>query len=120
MQRLSQSNYAAFSQLGRNPKGGSAPIATEALVRIGQLYAVETDIAGQAQRLAVRRETAAPLVKDLKTWLEAMLHKLPGGSPMAEAIRYSLSRWTGLTWFLEDGRIELDTSPVERPSGPSP
>ena len=55
-------------------KGGSAPIATEALARIGQLYAIETDIAGQdpAQRLAVRREKAAPLVKDLKTWLEAM------------------------------------------------
>jgi transposase len=101
-------------------KGGSAPIATEALARIGQLYAIESDIAGQdpAQRLAVRREKAAPLVKDLKTWLEAMLHKLPGRSPMAEAIRYSLSRWTGLTWFLEDGRIELDTNPVERAMRP--
>ncbi len=75
-------------------KGGSAPIANEALVRISQLYAIEADIAGQdpAQRLAVRREKAAPLIKGIKTWLEAMLQKLPGGSPMAGAIRYSLSR----------------------------
>jgi transposase len=64
--------------------------------------------------VAVRREKAAPVIKDLKAWLEATLHKLPGRSPMAEAIRYSLSRWDGLTWFLEDGRVELDTNPVER------
>jgi transposase len=32
----------------------------------------------------------------------------------AEAIRYALSRWEGLTRFLHDGRIELDTNPVER------
>lgn len=101
-------------------KGGSAPIANEALARIGKLYAIEADIAGQdpAQRLAVRREKAAPIVKGLKNWLEATLHKLPGRSPMAEAIRYSLSRWDGLTWFLEDGRIELDTNPVERAMRP--
>jgi transposase len=27
-------------------------------------------------------------------------------SRLAEAIRYALSRWTGLRLFLEDGRIE--------------
>jgi len=32
----------------------------------------------------------------------------------AFAIRYALSRWEGLTRFLHDGRIELDTNPVER------
>ena len=33
---------------------------------------------------------------------------------VAEAIRYALSRWDGLTRFLKDGRVELDTNPVER------
>ena len=28
-------------------------------------------------------------------------------------IRYALSHWAGLTRFLEDGRLELDTNPVE-------
>jgi transposase len=28
--------------------------------------------------------------------------------------RYALSRWEGLTRFLHDGRVELDTNPVER------
>ena len=29
-----------------------------------------------------------------------------------------LSRWEGLTRFLDDGRIELDTNSVERAIGP--
>ncbi len=101
-------------------KGGSAPIAREALQRISRLYEIETDIAGDspAARLAVRRERTAPLVQDLRAWFEEMLNKLPGRSPMAEAIRYSLMRWTGLTQFLDDGRIELDTNPVERAMRP--
>jgi transposase len=34
--------------------------------------------------------------------------------PRAEAIRYALSRWDGLSVFLDDGRVELDTNTVER------
>jgi transposase len=33
---------------------------------------------------------------------------------LADAIRYALTRWRGLTRFLHDGRVELDTNPVER------
>jgi transposase len=33
---------------------------------------------------------------------------------LAEAIRYGLNHWDGLTCFLDDGRIELDTNIVER------
>jgi len=29
-------------------------------------------------------------------------------------IRYALSRWDGLSVFLDDGRVELDTNTVER------
>ena len=38
-----------------------------------------------------------------------------GPAPIAgEAIRYALSRWEGLTRFLDDGRIEIDNNVVER------
>ena len=50
----------------------------------------------------------------LQTWFEAQLARVPGSSTIAEAIRYALSRWEGLTRFLLDGRVELDTNPVER------
>jgi transposase len=33
---------------------------------------------------------------------------------LAEAIRYALSRWEGLTRFINDGRIEIDSNTVER------
>lgn len=33
---------------------------------------------------------------------------------LADAICYALSRWKGLTYFIDDGRIELDNNAVER------
>jgi len=36
---------------------------------------------------------------------------LSGRSTLAEAIRYALARWHGLTRFVHDGRTELDTNP---------
>jgi transposase len=44
---------------------------------------------------------------------------MPANSTSEEAIRYALSRWTGLTQFLHDSRVELDTNPVERAIYPS-
>jgi transposase len=35
-------------------------------------------------------------------------------SKLAEAIRYTLGHWTGLTRFLDDGRLEVDNNTVER------
>ena len=35
-------------------------------------------------------------------------------STLAEAIRYALSRWTGLSLFLDDGRVEINSNVVER------
>src|SRR5882757_960931 len=64
--------------------------------------------------LAERRSFSRPIVRALHIWLEAQLPRVAGRSTLAEAIRYALSRWEGLTRFLHDGRIELDTNPVER------
>jgi len=97
-------------------KGGSAPIASEALERIAALYAIEKTIRGRSAdaRRAVRQEKSKPLVLALKTWLDEQLARVSGKSVIAEAIRYGLNHWDGLTRFLEDGRIELDTNIVER------
>ena len=40
--------------------------------------------------------------------------RLSGKAPTAEAIRYAFNHWDGLTLFLKDGRVELDTNIVER------
>ena len=97
-------------------KGGDAPIASEALERIAALYAIEKTIRGKSaeERRQVRQDKSKPLVASLRAWLEQQLVRVSAKAPIAEEIRYGLNHWNGLTRFLEDGRIELDTNNVER------
>jgi transposase len=97
-------------------KGGNAPIATAALDKIGALYGVEEEIRGSSSdvRRAVRQDHTRPLVDALRTWLGEQVAKLPRRSETAEAIRYGINHWNGLTCFIDDGRIEIDTNTVER------
>ena len=97
-------------------QGDGSPIVAEAVRRIAELYAVEAKIRGMApaERLALRQAMAGPLLAELKPWLEAQLARIPQSGKLAEAIRYTLVRWIGLTRFLDNGRVELDTKPVER------
>jgi transposase len=95
---------------------GQAPLATEALRRIGLLYAVEPEIHGQPPdaRARVRQARAGPVLENLHSWFTATLGRISGRSDLAGAIRYALARWEALTRYVADGRIEPDNNPVER------
>jgi len=95
---------------------GPAPIASEALERIAKLYAVESSIRGRNadDRRTVRQEKSKPIIDSLESWLHAKLDLISQKTKLAEAIRYALSRWEGLTRFIDDGRIEIDSNVVER------
>jgi transposase len=95
---------------------GPAPIATEALEKIARLYAIETDIRGRSAdaRRRVRQEISQPLVEALRPWLKGQLDRVSQKGKLAEAIRYALARWEGLSLFLDDGRVEMDSNIVER------
>ena len=95
---------------------GPAPIASEALQHIAALYAIEKDIRGRSadERRIVRQQKSRPLAEAFEQWLRAKLALISQKSKLAEAIRYALSRWEGLTRFIDDGRIELDNNTVER------
>jgi hypothetical protein len=54
------------------------------------------------------------LVEALQPWLREKLSLISRKTKLAEAIRYTLSRWAGLCLFLEDGRVEIDNNAVER------
>ena len=73
---------------------GPAPIASEALKRIGGLYAVEADIRGRSaeERRAVRQDRSRPVIEVLEAWLRARLGTIRQKGKLAEAIRYALSR----------------------------
>jgi len=132
---LHADGYAGFDQLYRPGKiteaacwahvrrkffdihaANASPIAAEALERIGQLYAVEADIRGQAadERCAQRQARAGPLLEQLHKWLTATLARVSKKSELAGAIRYALTRWSALTRYRDDGRIEIDNNAAER------
>ena len=108
-------DIAANARRGKNAPPIS-PMALEAVKRIDLIFDVERDINGFSadERLRVRRETSAPLVAALETWLRAERAKLSRHAAIAKAIDYMLTRWPGFTRFLEDGRICLTNNAAER------
>lgn len=94
----------------------ASPATTEALARIGALYAVEDEVRGKPAdiRLSIRQTRARPLLDDLRRWMEKALRSLSSKSETAGAIRYALSRWRALTRYTEDGLLEIDNSAAER------
>lgn len=109
-----------FVKIVRNAAPAPAPIATEALRRITELYVIESGLRGRGadERRDGRQKLARPLIESLKTWCENQLSSLSGKSDTAGAIRYALNHWDGLVLYLEDGRIEMDTNAVERAMRP--
>jgi hypothetical protein len=94
----------------------ASPIAEVALAKIGELYAIEAEIRGRPgeERTAQRQTRAAPLLAAFHAWLHASLGSLSKKSELALAIRYALSRWSALTRYRDDGRLEIDNNAAER------
>lgn len=93
-----------------------SPIAADALGRIGKLYEIEADVRGQSStmRHEQRALRASPLLQALHAWLSATLTTVSKKSELANAIRYSLTRWPALTRYCENGAIEIDNNIAER------
>jgi transposase len=91
-------------------------IAHEALERIGQLYDIEREIAGEPAdiRRAVRQELSKPKLEALHAWAETQLTRIPGKGDLAKAFRYALGRWHAFSLFLDDGRLAIDNNAAER------
>jgi transposase len=100
--------------LDAKPKAGS-PIADDLLARLAELYRIEAEIRGHDAdaRRAVRQQRSKPLVDALGETMRTQRARLARSSPMAQALDYGLDHWDGLTVFLDDGRVELDSNRVE-------
>ncbi len=94
----------------------SAPLARDALERIGQLFDVERAVMGKPPdiRRAARQEKSLPLLEDLRVFFETSLRRLPGKGKLAEAMRYALNRWEALIRYADDGRCEISNNAAER------
>ncbi len=62
----------------------------------------------------MRIERVGALLAQLNSWLEAQLARVSKKSELAVAIRYALSRWTAMTRYRDDGRLEIDNNAAER------
>jgi transposase len=93
-----------------------APIASEAVIRVDALLAVEREIngLGPQQRVAVRAERSRPLIMALETWLREQRARVSKTSETGKAIDYSLKRWIELSRFLDDGRLCMTNNAAER------
>jgi transposase len=92
--------------------------AAEPLAMIQALYRVEREAEeaklDAAARRRLREERARPTLDALGAWLEATEGALPPQMPLGKAIAYTRRRLAALRRYLEDGRIEIDNSRVER------
>lgn len=101
-------------------KSTKSPFAQEVIERIAAIYAAIYAIEGRVRgtsadiRLAARKSESKPRMDELKSRLTEVLKDISAKLPLAEAIRYTLGHWDGLTVFLTDGRVEVDTNTVER------
>lgn len=91
-------------------------LAHQALLRIGQLFAIEAQIRGRPpdERREVRQQRTRCVLEELKTWLDQTLAQLSAKSAMAAGIGYTLANWRALTRFVDDGRIEAHNNAAER------
>ena len=96
-------------------KRDASPVAAEGLRRIAELYAIEAEIRGKCpeDRLAARQERSAPLVAAFRQWLTQKRAQISAKSRLGEKLAYIHRHWDGLSLFLANGRLEMDTNPVE-------
>ncbi len=94
---------------------GSA-IAEEAIRRIAELYAVEKEARGLPpdERARLRQAKAKQVLNDLDTWLGVQLTRISGKTPLANAIRYAITRIKRLRPYLDHGILEIDNNTAER------
>ena len=105
-------------------KATASPTAQEAIVRIAEVYRIEHEIDALGEEVTIldrqrlRQEKSRPLMDAFHAWLTLCQARASPRSALAQALQYSLNRWTALCRFLDDGRLPLDTNAVENTMRP--
>jgi transposase len=96
----------------------SPALAVIAVAHIKVLYDIEKDAARREMRgevlVAWRQKHTVPVLVAFRKWLTAQTGMLLPKSPIAAAMGYTLSNWTALTRYVEDGDLVLDNNRSER------
>jgi transposase len=99
-----------FKALGSDPER-----AKFALGLIGALFRIERTIADspRTKRETIRQKRSAPLVRSFYSWCDAEAPNVLDATPISDGIRYARNQKTGLTRFLEDGRLPIHNNMSE-------
>ena len=89
------------------------PLICDILVLIQKSYDLARDWSPEA-RLELRQKESAPLVAQIKVYLDQAMPGLRPASKLCQAAQYTLNRWEELNVFLRDGRIPMDNTLLER------
>jgi transposase len=93
-------------------------LATQAIARIRELYAVEAEAKTRelddATRRELRQQRSVPIVDELFAWMAATEASVPPKGAMARALGYSLKLEAALRRYLDDGRLSIDNNAAER------
>lgn len=89
-----------------------APVAGEALEHIAELHRIETAIRGDDAdaRQRARQDKSRPIIEAMEPWPREKLSLISQKTKLAEPLRYALARWQGLSLFLDDGCVEIDSN----------
>ncbi len=100
----------AIKGMSTKQKGsGKVSKADVALSKIRKLYAIEDKIKSRSsqERYEQRQQLSLPILKDLKSWLEKNISKLPKDSLTYTAMYYTLNQWETLIRYCENGDLRI-------------
>jgi transposase len=92
--------------------------AVEALELYAKVFFVDAESKrlGESieQRFARRQRESAPIIAELRAWVDQRLDDVEPKTPLGKAVKYIDRQWPRLTAFLRDPRMELTNNEVER------
>ena len=95
----------------------NAEYVDKVLLHLGKLYAVEKYCREQnlsyEERHAVRQKDVPKYLEELKGVLENPGKIILPQSLVGKAMRYTLSNWSALIRYLENGKLEIDNNRIE-------
>jgi hypothetical protein len=95
------------------------------LAQIGELFdveqlAIERQIVGTAEHLALRHERSAEVVARVFATVESQVGNFDARSSLAKAMNYLLNQRDPLILFLNNARVPIHKNLSERPRDPNP
>lgn len=103
-----------FAELAQAGDARAAPM----LLHLRHLYEIESSATDEGvdpdERHRRRQEYSVPILDEIGRLVAKIINDEPPKSALAGAAGYVVNQWTALRRFLEDGRLPIDNTRVER------